>query len=110
MKETERRVNFQLTGAWRSGRGPGAPLRCICYCLSERQYQYLSTIQINPFRTSTSRSAPDSQSSQFNVKIISLSALAEVGANTFFRQGPNPFSAALAIPALEVTVTLGKVI
>jgi len=25
----------QITGPWRSGRGPGTRLCCICFCLSE---------------------------------------------------------------------------
>jgi hypothetical protein len=84
----------QTTGARRFGKGPGARLCSICFCIS-RQYHCLSTVQINPFRPSPSHSVTDSQSFRFSVKIFSRSALIGGGGGHFFHRDPNQLSAAL---------------
>jgi hypothetical protein len=65
----------QITGARRSGTGPGAGLCCVCFSLS-RWYDYLSIVQISAFRPSLSHSASESQSFRFSVNIFSRSAVA----------------------------------
>jgi hypothetical protein len=85
----------QIIGAWRSGRGPGAPLCCTYFCLS-RYYHYLSTAQINPRRPNPSHSATDSLSFPLSVEIFNRPALAW-GPKIFFHPAPNPLSAALGV-------------
>jgi hypothetical protein len=64
----------QITGAWPSGRRPGAQPCCVWFCLSP-YYHYLSTVQINASRPSPSHSATESYFFGFSVKVFSLSAL-----------------------------------
>jgi hypothetical protein len=64
------RVPVKISGAQRSGRGPGPRLCCICFYLS-RWYQCVLTVKIIPFRTSTSHSAAESRSFRVSVKIFS---------------------------------------
>jgi hypothetical protein len=77
----------QITGAWRSGRGPRAQLCHICFCIS-RWYHYLPIVQMNPFRQSPIHSAIDSLPFQFSVKILSWSALAGVKRKNIIHRGP----------------------
>lgn len=64
----------RFTGAWPSGRRPGAQLRCVWFCVS-RYYHYLSTVQINASRPSPSHSATANHSFGFSVTVFSRSAL-----------------------------------
>lgn len=81
-------------GARRSGRGPGAQICSICFCLF-RSYNQLSIVQINPLRPSLSYSATDSQSFRFSVKIFSRYAIAGGGGpKNLFHWDPDPLPAA----------------
>jgi hypothetical protein len=55
------RKPVRIAGARGTGRGPGAPIRCMCFWYS-RQCNYLSTVQIKPLGPSTSTSTSTSHS------------------------------------------------
>jgi hypothetical protein len=76
----------------RFGRGPGAQLCCICFCLSWYCH-YLSTVHIKPFTPSPRHSAIDGQSFWIIVQTFSRSAFAggeqrnfSIGAQTCCRR------------------------
>jgi hypothetical protein len=87
---------YKLPGGRGSVRGPGARLSCTRFYLSQR-YQYMSTVQINPFRPSPSHSAIEIQPFRFSVKNFSRSALIGGTEKYFFHRSPTPLSAALHI-------------
>jgi len=62
----------QITGVQWYGRGHGAWLCYICFCLSP-SYHNLSVIQINPFRPSPNHSAIGIRSLQISGKIFNQS-------------------------------------
>ena len=66
------RKPVKITGARRCGRGFGARLCCIRFCIS--QFHCLSSVQISPFLPSASLSATKSQSFRFSVSTVSRSA------------------------------------
>jgi len=71
--------------AWSRQKFPGPRVRLSCtrFYLS-RRYHFMSTVQINPCRTSPSNSTNDSSSPWFSVKLFSRSALVA------FRQTSDP--------------------
>ena len=73
----------QITGAWRSGRGPRT---CVThFFFLSRHYHYLSLVPINLIRPSARHSA---MTVRCSVNIFSRSALA--GGPFFFLPGPGP--------------------
>jgi hypothetical protein len=78
--ETEGRSQYKLPGPGGPKRGRRPRMCSLCFCIS-RWYRYLSIVQINPFRPSPSRSATDSQSFRFSVKMFSRPTLAKGSRN-----------------------------